>query len=70
VAAPEKSTNLQELLARLPREQREVVALKVWEEMTFAEIAQVVKASPNTVASRYRYGIEKLRDWWGKDEDE
>lgn len=51
------------LLARLPLEQREVIALKVWEEMTFADIAQVVRASPNTVMSRYRYGIERLRKW-------
>lgn len=48
-------------LLMLPLEQREVVALKVFEAMTFAEIAVVVKARPNTVASRYRYGIEKLR---------
>ncbi len=53
--------DLQSLLQTLPIEQREVVALKVLQEMTFAEIALVVKASPNTVASRYRYGIEKLR---------
>jgi RNA polymerase sigma-70 factor (ECF subfamily) len=51
------------LLVRLPVEQREVIALKIWEQMTFAEIAEVVKASPNTVMSRYRYGIEKLRSW-------
>ncbi len=51
------------LLARLPLDQREVVALKIWEQMTFAEIAVVVKAPANTVMSRYRYGIEKLRGW-------
>ena len=51
------------LLSRLPLEQREVIALKVWEEMTFADIALVVRASPNTVMSRYRYGIERLRKW-------
>lgn len=56
------------LLARLPLEQREVIALKVWEQLTFAEIAPIVKASPNTVMSRYRYGIERLRAWCG-DED-
>ena len=56
------------LLARLPLEQREVIALKVWEEMTFAEIAGVVRASPNTVMSRYRYGIERLRKWCREDD--
>lgn len=54
----------QKLLARLPLEQREIIALKIWEEMTFAEIAHIVKTSPNTAASRYRYGIERLRKWY------
>lgn len=45
---------------RLPREQAEVVVLKIWEEMTFLEIAEVLNESPNTAASRYRYALEKL----------
>ncbi|RYG53839.1 RNA polymerase sigma factor [bacterium] len=71
LAAPEKATVHQDwaaLLTRLPLEQREVIALKVWEEMTFVEIAKVVRASPNTVMSRYRYGIERLRTWCREDE--
>jgi RNA polymerase sigma-70 factor (ECF subfamily) len=55
------------LLARLPLEQREVIALKVWEEMTFAQIAKIVNVSPNTVMSRYRYAIEHLRNWCGEE---
>ena len=49
-------------VAALSPKQREVVFLKVWQEMTFAEIGQVLRISPNTAASRYRYGIEKLRE--------
>ncbi|MHB8996690.1 MAG: RNA polymerase sigma factor [Armatimonadota bacterium] len=49
---------------QLPPEQAEVVALKVWHEMTLAEIAAALGISPNTAASRYRYGIEKLRALW------
>lgn len=45
---------------KLPTNQSEVVVLKIWEEMTFLEIAEVLGESPNTVASRYRYGLEKL----------
>ena len=70
VATPESGTDLQALMWHLPVEQREVIALKVWEEMTFAQIALVVKASPNTVASRYRYGIEKLRGWLQEEDSE
>lgn len=51
------------LLRRLPLEQREVVVLKVWEQMTFAQIALVVGVSPNTAMSRYRYAIARLRAW-------
>jgi len=47
--------------AELPIEQREVLTLKVFEQMTFDEIARTVGASINTVASRYRYGIAKLK---------
>ncbi len=47
--------------AELPTEQREVLVLKAFDGMTFKEIAQLVGASINTVASRYRYGIEELR---------
>ena len=47
-------------LAELPDEQREAVVLKVWGGLTFAEIAQSVGAPLNTVAARYRYGLEKL----------
>jgi RNA polymerase sigma-70 factor (ECF subfamily) len=46
---------------KLPVEQREVLALKVFEQMTFDEIARTIGTVKNTVASRYRYGIAKLR---------
>jgi RNA polymerase sigma-70 factor (ECF subfamily) len=49
-------------LNALPPDQRAVVVLKVWEEMTFAEIAEVLDISANTAASRYRYALDKLRE--------
>jgi RNA polymerase sigma-70 factor (ECF subfamily) len=48
-------------LARLPREQREVIVLKIWQDRTFEEIGRLLDTSPNTVAGRYRYGLQKLR---------
>lgn len=47
-------------LRRLPQRQSEVVVLKVWEGLTFAQIGEVLAVSPATVASRYRYALEKL----------
>jgi len=42
-------------------DQREVVILRVWSGLTFEEIGTALDISPNTAASRYRYGIEALR---------
>ena len=48
-------------LAELPPDQRAVVHLKLWEQMTFAEIAEALDIPANTAASRYRYGLDKLQ---------
>jgi RNA polymerase sigma-70 factor, ECF subfamily len=49
-------------LATLPVEQRAVVHLKLWGNLTFEQIAEALGIPPNTAASRYRYGIDKLRE--------
>lgn len=49
------------LLASLPREQREVLVLKLWHRHTFEEIGEITGISANTAAGRYRYGLGKLR---------
>ena len=51
---------VQRAVDELPPAQSEVVVLKVWEGLTFAEIAEVLGESPNTAASRYRYALQKL----------
>jgi RNA polymerase sigma-70 factor (ECF subfamily) len=51
---------VRQALEKLPSSQSEVVVLKIWEGMTFAEIAEVLGESPNTAASRYRYALQKL----------
>lgn len=48
-------------MQQLPAEQREVIVLKIWHGFTFEEIGEVLEVSPNTVAGRYRYGINKLK---------
>jgi RNA polymerase sigma-70 factor (ECF subfamily) len=46
---------------RLPRDQREVLVMKIWNELTFAEIATALAISQNTAASRYRYVLAALK---------
>ncbi|MBU4459063.1 MAG: sigma-70 family RNA polymerase sigma factor [Verrucomicrobia bacterium] len=52
---------LADAVDRLPDEQREVVVLKAFEGLTFADIAARTGVSFNTAASRWRYALEKLR---------
>jgi RNA polymerase sigma-70 factor, ECF subfamily len=49
-------------LSELPAEQRAVVHLKLWEGLTFERIAEALDIPLNTAASRYRYGLDKLRE--------
>jgi RNA polymerase sigma-70 factor (ECF subfamily) len=58
--------NLQQALRELPEEQRETVFLKVWSGMTLLEISELTETPLNTVASRYRYALEKLRERLGR----
>jgi RNA polymerase sigma-70 factor (ECF subfamily) len=48
-------------LGELPPDQRAVVHLKLWEDLTFEQIAEVLGVPLNTAASRYRYGLDKMR---------
>ncbi len=48
-------------IRELPIEQREVLVMKIWNELTFAEIAAALGISQNTAASRYRYALGSLK---------
>ena len=52
---------LQAALARLPLPQCEVIVMRIYRQKTFSEISGILGLSQNTVVSRYRYGMEKLR---------
>ncbi len=61
---PPDERRIQELaegLAALPEKQRSVLILKFYRGKTFREIGALLDISENTAASRFRYGIEKLR---------
>jgi len=56
----EREALIESALRQLPGDQREVVVMKIWGNLTFAQIAGAVNISPNTAASRYRYAMAKL----------
>jgi len=53
---------LSSALGEIPSDQRAVVHLKLWEGLTFEQIADLLGIPLNTAASRYRYGLDKLRE--------
>lgn len=59
----DEQRRVERALRLLPPDQREVVHLKVYEGLSFAEIGQTLAIPPNTAASRYRYAIAHLREF-------
>ena len=64
---PEQAARLTGCLQEVPEEQRTILLLKVYQDLTFQEIAHQLDISANTAASRFRYGMAKLRALLGKD---
>ena len=61
VSLDEQSAKINESLASIPYEQREVISLHIFGQMKFREIAKMQNVTLKTVQSRYRYGLDKLR---------
>lgn len=61
VLAEERRHAIEAALATLPSEQREVVVLRIWGGLSFANIGEVLGVSINTAMSRHRYALERLR---------
>ena len=61
IMAREEANEFARLLQAIPEREAEVIRLRAWSELSFAEIAIAVDAAVPTVKSRFRYGIDKLR---------
>jgi RNA polymerase sigma-70 factor (ECF subfamily) len=59
--ADETKTKVRKLVDALPNEQREVVILRHYAELSFKEIAQMTNVSINTALGRMRYALINMR---------
>lgn len=57
----ERQQHITAALAALPEEQRSAIHLHVWECLSFREIGEMEHLPTQTIASRYRYALAKLR---------
>lgn len=57
----ETNEAIEEALCELSDEQREVVVMRIWGELTFPQIGEVLSVSSSTADTRYRTGLKRLR---------
>jgi RNA polymerase sigma-70 factor (ECF subfamily) len=57
----EREAVIESALNQLPGDQREVIVMKIWGGLTFAQIGEALNVSLNTAASRYRYALARLQ---------
>ncbi|HLO70857.1 MAG TPA: sigma-70 family RNA polymerase sigma factor [Flavipsychrobacter sp.] len=53
--------SIRQLIEELPEEQREVIVLRMYGDLSFKEIADMTNVSINTALGRMRYGLINLR---------
>lgn len=64
----EEIERLNGILDSLPDKEAEVVRMNVIDELTFAEISQILSTPASTVKSRFKTGMEKLRKQYLKNQ--
>jgi RNA polymerase sigma factor (sigma-70 family) len=62
----ESHEHLRDIIKRLPDQQREVLIMRHYEDMSFQEIADATGVSINTALGRMRYALINLRKMMGK----
>lgn len=61
----EEQVELLDAVSQLSEQHREIVLLKVWGNLTFAEIAAIIECGPSTIHRQYQTALETLRKKWG-----
>jgi RNA polymerase sigma factor (sigma-70 family) len=61
ISKEETHDTIRKMLDKLPEDQREVIILRHYANLSFKEIAAVTKCSINTSLGRMRYGLLNLR---------
>lgn len=56
------ASHIQAHLDVMDQKYRDVIVLRIWSELTFSEIATILNTNINSVASLYRYGLQKLKE--------
>lgn len=61
----EDAQRVLKLLARLPEKQRQAVTLRIFEELSFREIGEIIGSSEGAARVNYHHGIRRLKEMVG-----
>jgi RNA polymerase sigma-70 factor (ECF subfamily) len=65
----ERSEDLQRAISRLPDEYREVLRLRTWERLSFAEVGQRMNRSPDAVRMLWKRAVQRLQEQMESEND-
>jgi len=65
----EEYKRINAMLRNLPIDQSEIVQMRCIDELSFIEIAEILKIPITTAKSRFKYGIEKLKTSYMKERE-
>jgi RNA polymerase sigma-70 factor, ECF subfamily len=58
----ERATQLRLAIAQLPTKQRQVVELRIFDELSFREVASIAQCNENTAKVNYHHALKQLRE--------
>jgi RNA polymerase sigma-70 factor (ECF subfamily) len=65
ISAGEDQAQLRAAIAQLPPKQKLVLELRVFDDLSFKEVAELADCSENTAKVNFHYAVKKLRDILG-----
>ena len=65
IADDQEGTRLRAAIAKLPPKQKLVLELRVFDDLSFKEVAELAECSENTAKVNFHYAVKKLRDLLG-----
>ena len=67
IAAGQDTAWLRAAIEQLPPKQKLVLELRVFDDLSFREVAELAECSENTAKVNFHYAVKKLRDILGED---
>jgi RNA polymerase sigma-70 factor (ECF subfamily) len=69
VASTQDGQRLRAAIAQLPPKQKLVLELRIYDELSFKEVADLADCTENTAKVNFHHAVKKLRDILGADDD-